>query len=91
MERRLQQLGMNWENMHQNIKSFIERCDCSRFSQRKPHVFGIGMQAKFPFQVVSLELIEIDGNFLLTIVDHDTRFAVAEPISSKDHKIVALD
>ena len=87
-----------WPNMYSQTLDWVKTCeDCNL---RKRHYGGkkaslIPLEVSLPFERVSLDLVgklptTKEGNkWLLTIIDHRTRWPIAIPLKSADAKTVA--
>jgi hypothetical protein len=83
--------------MIDDVKHWIKHCHpCQRRKNSKRHRQGLHksvLQTR-PFETVSIDLVgkfpTADGNkYILTIIDHFTRYPIAVPISSKKAPVVA--
>jgi hypothetical protein len=86
-----------WKGMIDDIKRWIKHCHpCQRRKNSKKNRQGLHksvLQTR-PFETVSIDLVgkfpTADGNkYILTIIDHFTRYPIAVPIPSKKAPVVA--
>lgn len=86
-----------WKGMINDIKHWIKHCHpCQRRKTSKKHRQGLHksvLQTR-PFETVSVDLVgkfpKSNGfKYILTIIDHFTRYPIAIPIPSKKAHIVA--
>ena len=85
-----------WPTMHSDVSQHVESClPCQRrkTSHRPPTLPTGHRPVNKPFQVVAVDLVEYksksEGNrFILSVIDHLTRFLVLIPIKSKEASVV---
>ena len=89
-----------WETMRQDVTEFIKRCDaCSRrkTGHKIKAPLGEDLKATEFLDVVSLDIVgplpvtEQGNKYLLTFVDHYTRFCDAIPIAKQDTETIARE
>ena len=89
-----------WETMRKDVTDFIKRCEaCAKCKagHRATAPLGESLKAQEFLDVVSLDIVEPlpiteRGNkYLLTFVDHFTRFCDAIPIAKQDTETIARE
>ena len=85
-----------WPTMHSDVAEHVESClPCQRrkSSHRSPTLPTGHRPAARPFQIVAVDVVEYksksEGNrFILSVVDHPTRFLIMIPIKSEEAAVV---
>jgi len=89
-----------WESLNKDVREYIKTCDaCLRRKTRKVGHAPIGdaLEAKEFLDVVSLDIVgllpvtERGNQYLLTFIDHFTRFCDAIPIPSQNTETIARE
>ena len=85
-----------WPTMHTDVSTHVESClSCQhrKTSHRQPKLPTGHRPVSRPFQLVAIDLVEYrspsEGNrFILSVIDHLTRFLILIPIKSKEAAVV---
>ena len=85
-----------WPTMHSDVAEHVESClSCQhrKTSHRPPTFLAEHWPVTKSFQVVAVDLVEYkfksEGNrFILSVIDHLTRFLILIPIKSKEAAVV---
>ncbi len=85
-----------WPTMHTDVSAHVESClSCQhrKTSHRQPQLPTGHRPVSRPFQLVAIDLVEYkslsEGNrFILSVIDHLTRYLVLIPIKSKEAVVV---
>ena len=85
-----------WPAMHSDVAEHVESClPCQRrkTSHRSPTLPTGHRPVTRPFQVVAVDLVEYtskseENRFILSVIDHLTRFLILIPIKSKGAAVV---
>ena len=85
-----------WPTMHSDVAEHVESClpRQRRETSHRPPTLPTGHRpVTIPFQIVAVDLVEYksksEGNrFILSVIDHLTRFLVLIPIKSKEAAVV---
>ena len=86
-----------WPNMQSSIEHFISsRCKCLRNKrpQKKTRAPLVNITSTAPFDLVSLDFLHLERSkggyeYILLLVDHFTRYAIAYPTRNKSAKTAA--
>jgi exodeoxyribonuclease III len=87
-----------WPHMIKDVTKWIDACHpCQRRKQHKPNRQGEHRSVLYtkPFEIVSIDLVgplleNVDNNkWILTIIDHFTRYPIAVAIPNKKEETVA--
>jgi transposase InsO family protein len=79
-----------WPGMRKDVENYVSKCDdCQKRKQRKEYVAPLGevRQPTYPFEIVGMDICgpfpttPRKNKYLLTFIDHFTKFAEAIPIS----------
>jgi hypothetical protein len=89
-----------WETLRRDVKECVKACDACAKIKTGPRIrapLGEALEANECLDVVSLDVVgplpvtERGNKYLLTFVDHFTRFCEAIPIPSQDTETIARE
>ena len=85
-------LNYFWHGMSADIEAFCRKCEICETLVKPTNQFVLEHAvANEPFEILSMDLVELTTgiyNFLLTLMDVYSRFAVAVPIRNKTSEVV---
>jgi hypothetical protein len=96
--RALVKLNYFWPNMDRDIDTYVKQCEsCAKFKAGRQHIAPLGelLETTSPFEMTSIDICgpypeKKKGNrYLLTFMDHFSRYPEAIPIPRQDTPTVA--
>lgn len=101
IKRTIRKLSINywWSSMQQDVSDYVSSCEaCNREKQRRrnPDVaLGSNPQPAYPFHIISIDHVgplqtSEDFKYILVIIDHFSRWAIAVPVRDTEAPTTAL-